>query len=46
MNSESFNKEMENTKMVIEHIKKNQSKMKYTISEIKNKLEGINSRLN
>ena len=36
-NSENFNKEIEN-------IKKNQSDQNNTITEIKNTLEGINSR--
>ena len=36
--SENFNKELKN-------IKKNQSELNYTITEIKNSLEGMNSRL-
>nr|KAF6418896.1 hypothetical protein HJG63_008894 [Rousettus aegyptiacus] len=42
--SEDFNKEIENIKMKTQNIKRNQSEMKNTITEM-NILGGINSRL-
>ena len=42
--SKIFNKEIGNVKMEIENIKKNEWDMKNIITEMKNTLEGINSK--
>ena len=41
--SENFNREMGNTKIKIENIKKNQSEINSTLTEMKNTLQGINT---
>ena len=43
--SDNFNKEIVSTEKEIDNIKKNQSETKTTITETKNILKGINSRL-
>ena len=43
--SENFNNDIGNIKMEVENINTNQLEMKYTLTEMKTTLQGINSRV-